>query len=258
MTVFLVPYQMVVPATTEQGVHRLAAITYAVPGVPANDLRLERLRKVPASPRPVAGGRDTAGAGKRVATVRDAVAHADMRAGKLSARSAVTSSMSCAAAAGGSATCSPGTAHPRGLPREPAASTYANAAGPALARVFFATNSARLTPAARATIDRLPADGRYIIVGHADPRPVGVTWSFNYNMLLSMRRALAVLTALAARGAHVSAMAVSWKNAYRQPALYSFDRRASIYASSTAAKNATPAAAPKTSVMVRATPRAES
>ena len=198
---FLVPYAVVVPPAIVQGVRRLPAIDYTTPGRPASSLRFETLRAIQrGSTRKVDANK---GVGNKVsALIRPAVA-AELKAMKRRG----------------------------GLHMETGGAQCAGHCGKsnAVVRVYFATDSARLTVAEVKRLKALPAKGQYLVIGHADPRPVGVSGSFKLNLELSMRRAMAVAKVLVARGDRVSTEARSWLGASLRPAEYRFDRRASVY-----------------------------
>ncbi len=198
---FLVPYAVVVPPAIVQGVRRLPAIDYTTPGRPASSLRFETLRAIQrGSTRKVDANK---GVGNKVsALIRPAVA-AELKAMKRRG----------------------------GLHMETGGAQCAGHCGKsnAVVRVYFATDSARLTVAEVKRLKALPAKGQYLVIGHADPRPVGVSGSFKLNLELSMRRAMAVAKVLVARGDRVSTEARSWLGANLRPAEYRFDRRASVY-----------------------------
>ena len=205
---FLTPGITVTPPAVVQGVRRLPAIDYTGPGRPVTSLRLEALRKVPAG----------------------------MTHGLSTAPDAPASVLAKRAASAGGATV-PARAVAGGLSRTGGASRFRPAAvipgtssrvSTAVVRVYFATDSARLTAAASRRLRALPRGACYTVVGHADPRPVGVAGSYRLNLTLSARRAMAVARVLDDRGDHVTVEARSWLGASTRPSRYRFDRRAVV------------------------------
>ena len=92
-----------------------------------------------------------------------------------------------------------------------------------LGTVYFETNSAVLTPAARKTLDQLPESERVsIVAGHADVRG-----SDRLNDPLSERRAKAVADYLRSRGASVGN--VAWHGARQPAATLQKSRRAEMW-----------------------------
>ena len=205
---FLTPDITVTPPAVVQGVRRLPAIDYTGPGRPVTSLRLEALRKVPTSTTSslsTAPGLPAAVPTKRGAPSGGATVPARMAAGGLS-RTGGASSFRPAAV-------TPGTS---------------SRVSTAPIRVYFATDSARLTAAAIRQLRALPGGACYTVVGHADPRPVGVAGSYRFNLALSARRALAVARVLDERGDRATIEARSWLGASTQPSRYRFDRRAVV------------------------------
>lgn len=214
---FLVPYAVVVPPAIVQGVRRLPAIDYTTPGRPASSLRFETLRAIQrGSTRKVDANK---GVGNKVsALIRPAVA-AELKAmkGRGGLHDARRPELK------------PPAAQARRMETGGAQCAGHCGKSNAVVRVYFATDSARLTVAEVKRLKALPAKGQYLVIGHADPRPVGVSRSFKLNLELSMRRAMAVAKVLVARGDRVSTEARSWLGANLRPAEYRFDRRASVY-----------------------------
>ena len=216
---FLTPDITVTPPAVVQGVRRLPAINYAEPGHPVTNLRLEALRKVPAGTAhglSTASGSPASGPAKRAVTSGGATvpAHAAMKT--------VTGGPNRAGDAGRfrpyDRQCQPAGTIPGTKPR----------ALTAAVRVYFATDSARLTAAATRQLRALPKGACYTVVGHADPRPVGVAGSYRLNLTLSACRALAVARVLDDRGDRVTIEARSWIGASTRPSRYRFDRRAAV------------------------------
>ena len=231
---FLTPDITVTPPAVVQGVRRLPAINYAAPGYPVTTLRLEALRKMPAG---TAHGLSTASGSPASGPAKHAIAMPCLRAQlplslhlplSACAESIVFSDkrpgLAPKTGTGGSnragdagrfqhAGTIPGT-KPRALT--------------AAVRVYFATDSARLTAAAIRQLRALPKSACYTVVGHADPRPVGVAGSYRLNLTLSARRALAVARVLDDRGDRATIKARSWLGASTRPSRYRFDRRAAV------------------------------
>ena len=205
---FLTPDITVTPPAVVQGVRRLPAIDYTGPGRPVTSLRLEALRKVPTSTTSslsTAPGLPAAVPAKRVAPSGGATAPARAGAGGLSL-------------AGGASRFRPAAVIPGTNPHVLTAPV----------RVYFATDSARLTTAAIRRLRALPRGACYTVVGHADPRPVGVAGSYRLNLALSARRALAVARVLDDRGDRATIEARSWLGASTRPSRYRLDRRAVV------------------------------
>ncbi|MDA8120620.1 MAG: hypothetical protein M0Z85_11440 [Gammaproteobacteria bacterium] len=205
---FLTPDITVTPPAVVQGVRRLPAIDYAGPGRPVTSLRLEALRNVPTSMThglSTAPGSPASVLAKRMAPSGGATVPARAAAGGLSR-------------AGGASRFRPAAVIPGTSSRVSTAPV----------RVYFATDSARLTVAAIRQLRALPRGACYTVVGHADPRPVGVAGSYRFNLALSARRALAVARVLDDRGDRVTVEARSWIGASTRPSQYRFDRRAVV------------------------------
>ena len=205
---FLTPALTITPPAVVQGVRRLPAINYVAPGRPVTSLRLEALRKVPTSMThglSTAPGSPASTPAKRVAPSGSATVPARTAAGGFSL-------------AGGASKFRPAAVVPGTNPHVLTAPV----------RVYFATDSARLTTAAIRRLRALPRGACYTVVGHADPRPVGVAGSYRLNLALSARRALAVARVLDDRGDRATIEARSWLGASTRPSRYRFDRRAVV------------------------------
>jgi outer membrane protein OmpA-like peptidoglycan-associated protein len=108
---------------------------------------------------------------------------------------------------------------------EPSGVVDAPAVGSAQSHVYFATMSAALDDAARATLDGLATGGTtFVLEGHADARGAEA-----YNRTLSRNRALAVKQYLMGRGAEHTRIEVRYtgKVGANDPALWR-DRRVDI------------------------------
>ena len=205
---FLTPDITVTPPAVVQGVRRLPAIDYVGPGRPVTSLRLEALRNVRTSTTSslsTAPGSPASVLAKRVAPSGGATVPARGASGDLSRT-------------GGASRFRPAAIIPGTSSRISTAPV----------RVYFATDSARLTAAATRRLRALPKGACYTVVGHADPRPVGVTGSYRLNLALSARRALAVARILDSRGDRATIEARSWIGASTRPSQYRFDRRAVV------------------------------
>ena len=209
---FLTPDITVTPPAVVQGVRRLPAIDYTGAGRPVTSLRLEALRNVRTSMThglSTAPGSPASVLAKRMAPSGGATVPARAAAGGLSR-------------AGGASRFRPAAVIPGTSSRVSTAPV----------RVYFATDSARLTAAAIRQLRALPRGACYRVVGHADPRPVGVAGSYRFNLALSARRALAVARVLGDRGGRATIEARSWIGASTRPSRYRFDRRAVVLVAS--------------------------
>ena len=238
---FLTPDITVTPPAVVQGVRRLPAINYAAPGYPVTTLRLEALRKMPAGTAhglSTASGSPASGPAKHVIAMprlraqlplsshlplsacAESIVFSDKRPGL--APKTGTGGSNRAGDAGGFRPYGRQCQHAGTIPgTKPRALTAA-------VRVYFATDSARLTAAAIRQLRALPKSACYTVVGHADPRPVGVAGSYRLNLTLSARRALAVARVLDDRGDRATIEARSWLGASTRPSRYRFDRRAAV------------------------------
>ena len=210
---FLTPALTITPPAVVQGVRRLPAINYVAPGRPVTSLRLEALRKVPAD---MTQGLSTAPGSPASTPAKRVVPSGVVPSGgaTVPARAAAGG----LSLAGGASRFRPAAVIPGTNPHVLTAPV----------RVYFATDSARLTTAAIRRLRALPRGACYTVVGHADPRPVGVAGSYRLNLALSARRALAVARVLDDRGDRATIEARSWLGASTRPSRYRLDRRAVV------------------------------
>ena len=230
---YLTPYTIVTPPAVVQGVRRLPAVDYDAPGAPVTDIRLEALRKVPGPPvrngyAPIVGRTPHTDIVGRVQPPLCGGGQPPPCGGMAQGNVAYGTAKAGARARNHGESANPAA---RAAPVRGAPTLRWAMQRRALARVYFATDSTRLTAAARMRLEALPARACYTVVGHADPRPVGAHGSYRLNLALSARRALAVARVLDSRGSHTTVEARSWLGAAPNRAQYRLDRRATVFLS---------------------------
>ena len=224
---FLTPAEITVPARLVQGVRQTLSYNYQSPGIPVTPLRLERTVSPGGHPRAVAAS--TAEPGSPVPATSKPVAPATAR-GQTPAWP-VPVPLPVATRAGmekQSRQVVPAT--PCATPRVPVKVATALARIVPVASVYFPVDVFSLTRRAKHVLAMVPAGQCYLVVGHADPRPVGPRWSYQFNLTLSLRRAHSTAALLGARGIRATVEAVGWKGASRNPDEYRQDRRVDVFA----------------------------
>lgn len=232
---FLTPAEITVPARLVQGVRQTLSYNYQSPGIPVTPLRLERTVSPGGHPPVVvastAGQKQHAEPGSPVPATSKPVAPATAR-GQTPARPVpVPVPLPVATRASTekqSRQVVPAT--PCATPRVPVKVATALARIVPVASVYFPVDVFSLTRRAKHVLAMVPAGQCYLVVGHADPRPVGPRWSYQFNLTLSLRRAHSTAALLGARGIRATVEAVGWKGASRNPDEYRQDRRVDVFA----------------------------
>ncbi len=222
---FLTPAEITVPARLTQGVRQTLSYNYQSPGIPVTPLRLERT--APSVRHPSAVVASTVGQQQPAKPASDpgkVVAPVPPTPATISIPVAVRANTeSQPQAPVPTAPCVASKDHVKAI-------TNASAEAVPVARVYFPVDVFSLTRRDRSVLGMVPAGQCYLVVGHADPRPVGPRWSYQFNLTLSLRRAHSTAALLGARGIRATVEAVSWKGASRSPSEYRLDRRVDVFA----------------------------